>query len=38
MVIPMVIQSARVVPSGPDQTDAACNVSRPDLSGAVWID
>jgi hypothetical protein len=34
MVIPMVIQSTRVLPSRPDQIDAAPNVSRQDPSGA----
>ena len=38
MVIPMVIQSTRVVPSGPDQTDAASNVSRENPTGAVRFD
>ena len=38
MVIPMVIQSTRVVPSGPDQTDAASNVSRENPTGPVRLD
>jgi hypothetical protein len=38
MVIPMVIQSTRVVPSGPDQTDAASNVSRQDPISAGRFD
>jgi hypothetical protein len=38
MVIPMVIQSIRIVPSGPDQTDAAANVSRRNPTGAVVLD
>jgi hypothetical protein len=38
MVIPMVIQTILLDPSGPDQTDAASNVSRQDPTGAVQSD
>jgi hypothetical protein len=38
MVIPMVIQSTRVVPSGPDQADAASNLSRENPTSAVRFD
>jgi len=34
----MIIQSTRVVPSGPDQTDAASNLSRQDPTSAVRFD
>jgi hypothetical protein len=34
----MVIQSTRVVPSGPDQADAAPNVSRQDPTSTVQFD
>jgi hypothetical protein len=37
MVIPMVIQSTRLLPSGPDQADAAPNVSRENPTGAVRL-
>jgi len=38
MVIPMVIQSIRLHPSGPDQADAASNVSRGNPTSAVRSD
>jgi hypothetical protein len=38
MVIPMVIQTILLGPSGPDQIDAASNVSRLDPSAAVQSD
>jgi hypothetical protein len=38
MVIPMVIQSTRLVPSGSGQTDAASNVSRENPTDAVRSD
>jgi hypothetical protein len=37
-IIAMIIQSARVLPSGPEQADAAANVSRRNPTGAVVLD
>ena len=34
LIIPMIIRTIRLDPSGPDQIDEAPNVSRPDPSGA----
>jgi hypothetical protein len=38
LIIPMIIQTIRRDPSGPDQIDDTPNVSRPDPSGADQID
>ena len=38
LIIPMIIQTIRLDPSGAVWTDGASNVSRPNPSGAVWSD
>jgi hypothetical protein len=38
LIIPLIIQTIRLHPSGPDQIDAASNVSREDPSDSVQID
>ena len=38
LIIPMIIQTIRLDPSGSVWTDGASNVSRPDPSGAVQVD
>jgi hypothetical protein len=38
LIIPMIIQTIRLDPSGAVWTDKASNVSRPDPSGAYWFD
>jgi hypothetical protein len=38
LIIPMIIQSIRLPPSGPDQIDAVPDVSKPDPTGSVQFD
>jgi hypothetical protein len=38
LIIPMIIQTIGLYPSGAVWTDGAANVSRLDPSGAYWID
>jgi hypothetical protein len=38
LIIPLIIQSSRLLPSGPDQADAPPNVSRQDPTCSVQFD
>jgi hypothetical protein len=38
LIIPMIIQTIGLDPSGAVWTDGASNLSRPDPSGAYWVD